>query len=195
VETVSSSGIDGEQGLDDHDLRDARVSDGSSRTVARTVVVSLVLALAVMWIYVLFVANPDSTEDKLQNAAFPTAAQPICQATVEQLQQLGVVNQPAATPQARAAFVDKGDAALRDMVQKLRTVVPPPGEDATAVSKWLDDWDQWLRDRQAWSDKLHNGEDAPFLEKQRNTGEPLSKARDAFATTNNMQACTTPFGI
>ena len=171
------------------------MTEGSSRTVARTVVVSLLLALALMWIYVLFVANPDSTEDKLHEATFPTAAQPVCQATVDQLKQLGVVNQTAATPQERAALVDKGDVALRAMVQKLRTLVPPPSSDATAVSKWLDDWDQWLRDRQAWSDKLHNGEDAPFLEKQRNTGEPLSKARDAFATTNNMQACTTPFGI
>ena len=171
------------------------MTEGSSRNVGRTVVVSLVLALALMWIYVLFVANPESTEDKLHDTAFPTAAQPVCQAAVSQLQRLGVVNQPAATPQERAALVDKGDAALRDMVQKLRTLPPPTGDDATAVSKWLDDWDQWLQDRQAWSAKLHNGEDAPFLEKQRTTGEPLSKARDAFATTNNMQACTTPFGI
>jgi len=171
------------------------VSEGSSRTVARTVAVSLVLALALMWIYVLFIANSESTEDKLNDAAFPAAAQPVCQATVDQLKRLGVVNQPAATPQERAALVDKGDAALAAMVQKLRTLAPASGDDATAVGKWLDDWDQWLKDRQTWSAKLRNGEDAPFLEKQRNTGEPLSKARDAFATTNNMQACTTPFGI
>ena len=171
------------------------MTKASSRTVARTVVVSLLLALALMWIYVLFVVNPESTEDKLNDAAFPTAAQPVCQATVDQLQRLGVVNQKVATPQERAALVDRGDAALRDMVQKLRALTPPSGDDATAIGKWLDDWDQWLSDRQAWSAKLRTGEDAPFLEKQRNTGEPLSKARDAFATTNNMHACTTPVGI
>jgi len=171
------------------------VTEQKSRNVGRTVAVSLVLALALMWIYVLFIVNPESTEDKLNDAAFPAAAQPVCQAAIARLQELGVVNQKVATPQERAALVEKGDAALRDMVQKLRTLVPPPGDDATAIDKWLDDWDQWLVDRQAWSAKLQNGEDAPFLEKQRNTGEPLSKARDAFATTNNMQACTTPVGV
>ncbi|HEX4820075.1 MAG TPA: hypothetical protein VFV00_07695 [Acidimicrobiales bacterium] len=171
------------------------MSTQKSRNLGRTVAVSLVLALALMWIYVLFVVNPESTEDKLNDPAFPAAAQPVCQATIDQLTTLGVVNQKVGSPQERAALVDKGDAALKDMVQKLRTLLPPPGDDATAISKWLDDWDQWLSDRQAWSEKLRNGEDAPFLEKQRSTGEPLSKARDAFATTNNMQACTTPVGV
>lgn len=171
------------------------MTDGSTRKVGRYVAVSLVLALALMWIYVLFVVSPESTEDKLHDNAFPTAAQPVCQATIDRLQQLGVVNQTAATPQERATLVDKADGALRTMVQQLRTLVPPSGDDAAAVNKWLDDWDQWLQDRQTWSAKLANGEDAPFLEKQRNTGEPLSKARDAFATTNNMHACTTPVGI
>ena len=148
-----------------------------------------------MWIYVLFVANPESTSDKLHDDAFPHAAQPVCQSTVDDLQRLGVVNKVAASPQDRAVLVASADAALRTMVQKLRTLVPPSGDDAAAVGKWLDDWDQWLRDRTVWSEKLHRGEDAPFLEKQRPDGSPYSKALDAFATTNNMQACTTPIGV
>ena len=148
-----------------------------------------------MWIYVLFVANPESNTDKLHDDAFPRAAQPVCQSTLDDLERLGVVNKVAASPQDRAVLVDTGDAELRTMVQKLRTLVPPAGDDASAVSKWLDDWDQWLRDRATWSGHLHQGEDAPFLEKQRPDGAPYSKALDAFATTNNMQACSTPVGI
>jgi hypothetical protein len=157
-------------------------------------VVVVVIALALMWIYVLFVATP-SNDDKLQTAAFPTAAQPVCQNTVDELKRSGVVNQVAATPQDRAVLVDAADGQLTAMVQKLRAIVAPSGDDATAVSKWLDDWDQWLRDRATWSEKLHRGEDAAFLEKARDDGAPFSKALDAFATTNNMQACTTPVGV
>jgi hypothetical protein len=171
------------------------VTDGPSRArVARTVVVALLLALALMWIYVLFVASPAS-EDKLQSNAFPIAAQPVCQSTLDGLKRSGLVNQVAPTPQARAALVDAADGQLGAMVQTLRTLVPPSGDDASAVRKWLDDWDQWLRDRATWSGHLHRGEDAPFLEKQRDDGAPYSKALDAFATTNNMQACTTPVGV
>ena len=161
---------------------------------ARTAVVGIVVVLVVMWIYVLFVASP-STDDKLDSSAFPTAAQPVCQRTLDDLKRSGVVNQVAATPQERGTLVDAADQQLTAMVQKLRTLVPPPGNDADAVSKWLADWDQWLRDRATWSGHLHNGEDAPFLEKQRDDGAPYSKALDAFATTNNMQACSTPVGI
>lgn len=195
METITSGGIDGRPGIDDHDLRDAGVSEGWSRArVARTAAVVVVLAFAVMWIYVLFIASPAS-EDKLHEATFPTAAQPLCQGTLDDLQRLGVVNKVAATPQERAVLVDTTDAQLRAMVQKLRTLTSPNTDDAAAVSKWLDDWDQWLRDRAVWTEKLQRGEDAPFLEKQRDNGEPNSKALDAFATTNNMTACATPVGV
>lgn len=163
--------------------------------VARTVAVMIVLGLALMWIYVLFIANPESTSDKLNSDAFSKAAQPVCKSTVETLGRLGVVNKPASSPQERATLVDTADAELQKMVQQLRTLVPPPGDDATAVGKWLDDWDQWLRDRAAWSERLHRGEDAPFLEKQRSTGEPNSKALDDFALINSMPSCATPAGV
>jgi hypothetical protein len=148
-----------------------------------------------MWIYALFVVNPTSTEDKLNDAAFPQSAQPVCTATLADLQRLDLVNKVAATPQERAALVDSTDTELLTMVQRLRALAPVSGDDAVAVSKWLDDWNQWLIDRAAWSEKLHRGEDAPFLEKERDTGAPYSKALDAFATTNGMRACTTPAGV
>lgn len=165
------------------------------RRIGRAVVLVLVVALAVMWVYVLFIANPESTEDKLHADAFPKAAQPVCRATVDELGRLGVVNKRATSPQERAGFVDTTDAELLKMVQQLRTMTPSPGEDATAIGKWLDDWDQWLRDRMTWAEKLHRGEDAPFLEKQRDNGEPNSKALNDFAQINSMPSCATPGGV
>jgi hypothetical protein len=157
--------------------------------------VVLVGALALMWIYALFVANPANTVDKLNEPSFPRAAQPVCANTLDEFRRLDLVNKVAASPVERAALVDKADAQLVVMLQRLRTLVPAPGQDATAVTKWLDDWDQWLRDRATWSEKLHRNEDAPFLEKQRDTRQPNSKALDDFARTNEMRACTTPAGV
>jgi hypothetical protein len=155
----------------------------------------LLLAIALMWIYALFVANPANTVDKLNEPTFPRAAQPVCANTLDEFRRLDLVNKVAGSPEERAVLVDRADAQLALMVQKLRTLVPSPGNDATVVTKWLDDWDQWLRDRGTWSEKLHRKEDAPFLEKQRDAREPNSKALDDFARTNEMPACTTPAGV
>jgi hypothetical protein len=148
-----------------------------------------------MWIYALFVANQATTTDKLSSPAFPTAAQPVCASTVADLLRIGLVNRKAASPEERAVLVDKTSVELAAMVQQLRSLAPTSGDDATAVSKWLDDWDQWLRDRATWSAKMHQNQDAPFNEKMRNTGEPNSKALNDFAKINTMPACATPAGV
>jgi hypothetical protein len=159
------------------------------------VVTAILVLLGVMWVYALFVAPPAS-EDKLHDAAFGAAAQPVCAATVDRFAQLGIVNQRADSPAARATLVDQADAELRSMIDQLRALPVSNRDDQHAVSGWLADWDQWLNDRGAWSEKLHAGQDAPFLEKQRDTtAEPNSKALDAFAITNAMPACATPVGV
>ncbi|HEY7045196.1 MAG TPA: hypothetical protein VH419_16120 [Nocardioidaceae bacterium] len=164
-----------------------------TRTI-RILVGIVIGVLAVMWIYVLFIAKP-VTPDRLSDRSFPTAAEPICAATITTMKNAGLVNQQASSPQDRAQLADRADAQLTDMVAQLRTKVPATGEAHDAVSKWLDDWDQWLRDRAAWTAKLRAGEDVQFLEKQRDSGEPNSQALNAFAVTNDMGSCQTPAGV
>ena len=161
---------------------------------ARIAVGTVLGVLAVMWLYVLFIAKP-ATPDRLDDRSFPTAAEPICAATLGSLEDAGLVDQRASSPQDRADLADRADAQLADMVAQLRAKVPATGEARDAVSKWLDDWDQWLRDRASWTAKLRAGEDAQFFEKQRASGEPNSQALNAFAVTNDMKSCSTPVGI
>lgn len=172
---------------------ESQVSFLHTRSV-RIVVGALVGVLAVMWIYVLFIAKPP-TPDLLDDRSFPTAAEPICAATLSAIDNAGLVNQRAASPQARGDLADRADAQLAGMVAELRTKVPAAGEAHDAVSKWLDDWDQWLRDRATWTAKLRTGDDAQFLERQRESGEPNSEALNAFAITNGMKSCQTPGGV
>jgi hypothetical protein len=165
-----------------------------AETVVVVVVVAFVLAFALFWIYVLFIA-PSARQDRLQDAAFARAAQPVCTKAIADLQASNVVNQTAASPPERADLVERSDARLTIMVGDLRALTPTTGDDRAAVTAWLDDWDQWLRDRVTWVGKLRAGQDAPFDEKARDNGEPYSKALNAFAITNEMPACATPFGV
>ena len=171
------------------------MTPASRSRVGRIAVVIVIVTLGLMWIYAIFVANPSATADKLDDATFPRAAQPVCSSTLEDLGRLDLVNRRASSPEDRAVLVDRTSVELATMVQQLRSLVPPSGVDATAVSKWLDDWDQWLRDRATWSAKLHQNQDVPFNEKQRDTGEPNSRALDDFAKINGMPACAIPAGV
>jgi hypothetical protein len=171
---------------------------GSRKTllgaIAGAGAVTVVLAMAIFWIYVLFVA-PSAPEDKLNDAAFPRAAQPVCTNAVDDLRNDNLLNQPASTPAQRADLVELADTRLAVMVQQLRALTPPATtDDGHAVSAWLDDWDQWLSDRSTWVAKLRAGQDVSFDEKARDNGEPNSKALNAFAVTNEMAACVTPYG-
>jgi hypothetical protein len=146
-----------------------------------------------MWIYVLFIG--DSTPpDRLASPAFATAAESRCAATRQQLHDQGLVNVKATSPVQRGDLVERSDALLAGMVAQLRAMTPS-GEDGRVVSLWLDDWDQWLRDRQTWAAQLNTGKDGPFLEHARDNGEPRSKLLDTFAQVNGMSSCTTPDNV
>ena len=147
-----------------------------------------------MWIYFIFIAQPANT-DKLNQDTFPTAAEPICKATLDKLSQIGVVNQKADTPQQRGDLAQRADTELRVMVDQLKTIAIPNTDDKHAVTLWLADWDQWLADRAEWTAKLQQGQDAQFLEKQRDDGAPNSKALNDFAEENLMRSCATPGGV
>ena len=154
----------------------------------------LAALLAAMWVYVLFIGNPENI-DKLHDPTYGKQAEPICAATVAKLSQDGLVNKKADTPQQRADLVDRSDADLQAMVTQLKTIPTTNDFDAHAVQGWLGAWDQWLVDRAAWSTHLHAGEDAPFIEKQLPDGRPSSTPLNDFALINGMKSCGTPGGI
>ena len=170
------------------------MTERRSATLRQGIVVAAAILMAGFWFYVLFIA-PSAPEDKLKDPAFARAAQSVCSRALDDLSAANVLNQKAATPQQRADFVARSDSRLRAMVGQLHAIIPNNSDDRAAVTAWLDDWDQWLRDRAAWGDELRAGHDVPFNEKARENGEPNSKALIAFAVTNEMGACQTPYGL
>lgn len=171
------------------------MSRSRGRTFARAAVMTGVLVFAAMWIYLLFIAKPENI-DKLHDASFARAAEPVCKASLDELARLDVVNRKASSPADRATLAETADTEIAKMVARLRGIPVTNADDAHAITGWLADWDQWLADRAAWTARLRAGEDAQFLEKQRaDTGEPNSKALNDFALVNSMRSCATPGGV
>jgi hypothetical protein len=128
--------------------------------------------------------------DLLDDRAFPTAAEPICAATAEAVEALGLPTE-VDTPLERAEMVDEENRLLRAMVDDLGTLDRPAGEQGEWVTSWLADWRIHIEDRQAWADDLRVGDDHFFVETDRG-GEQVSNVIDNFAEVNEMESCATP---
>ncbi len=153
---------------------------------------SIVIGIAAFWIVVwvwTLRAEPADPPGFLDDRAFPAAAQPRCAQAVAAIEALG--NAAAVdTIAERAALVDEQDVVLRDLVDDLRELPRPAGEEGEWVAEWLDDWDVHIGDRERWSARLHEGEDPPFVETAKGNDQ-VSEAIDYFAETNEMPDCAT----
>lgn len=135
------------------------------------------------------VADPGPPPDYLDDRAFPEAAEPVCAATMAEVESFG--NGAAVdSMEERADLVDRQDAAFRSMVAELRELPRPSGEQGGWVADWLDDWETHIADRQAWAEVLHGGDDPPFVETAKGSDQ-ISEAIDSFAEVNEMPSCAT----
>jgi len=155
---------------------------------------ALVLAMAVMWVYVLFFAKADSP-DQLAGSAWPTSAQAACQGFSDQITALPAAR-TAKTPQQRAAMIDQGNQLVAAQVAAL-TALPPPtvARDATLVTKYLADWSTYLANRRTYADDLRAGKDEPFSVAAVGSGGPITERMDAFSNLNSMPACVVPLDV
>jgi hypothetical protein len=127
--------------------------------------------------------------DRLDSTAFPAAAEPICDATLEDIEALGLPTS-VDSPQERADLVDEENRLLRTMVDDLASLDRPSGQEGEWVGQWLDDWRTHIDDRQDWADDLRVGDDHAFRETDRYGGQ-ISKVIDNFAEVNEMDSCAT----
>lgn len=127
--------------------------------------------------------------DRLDDRAFPLAAEPICAATAADIEALGLPTE-VETPVERADMVDEENRLLGAMVDDLAALERPAGEQGEWVALWLDDWRLHIDDRQDWADDLRAGDDHLFVESDR-AGEQVSKVVDNFAEVNDMESCVT----
>ncbi len=153
----------------------------------------LLAALAVggmigLWGYLFLIADPGVT-DQLDDPAFSDAAGPRCAETKAAIDELPLASE-ATSPQDRAQAVSEANDLLETMVSDLRAIAPD-GDDGHLVGLWLDDWETYLGDRQAYARQLAEGEDVELLVTGRE-GEQITVTIDHFAEVNHMIDCQIP---
>lgn len=162
------------------------------RLASRLVVAVVVLGLASLWGYVLYLAlgpGRQDSPDKLDDPAFAVAAQARCDAALDLVAALLPASQTkdAAT---RGATLAEANVALAGMLEDLRGLVPA-GEDGEIVGRWLDDWDTYLGDRESYARRLRTDPRARLLVSSKD-GDQVTDYIDQFAKDNAMPACSTP---
>lgn len=160
--------------------------------LGRVLVTIAIVGMVSMWVYVLYLAfGPGRADspDRLDDPGFAVAAQARCDRALDRVSHL----QPASqSPDARtrAGTLDSANADLADMLSDLRVIVPA-GEDGVLVTRWLDDWDIYLQDREDYADALRKDPDARLLVSPKK-GHQITEFLDQFAKDNTMPACSTP---
>jgi hypothetical protein len=155
-----------------------------------------ITALIGAWVYVLFFYDPGLMLDELADRRFPTQAEQVCAAAVEQLDSLEPANL-ASDAGDRADTVEQSNLVLRQMVLDLRPLVElvpaEPADVRDGVSEWLDDWDTYIGDREQYVDGLREDPETRFLETTKGTStKGITRAINGFAEVNEMTSCTTP---
>jgi hypothetical protein len=152
-----------------------------------------ILALLGAWVYVLFIYDPGLMIDELADRRFPLAAEEVCAAAVDELQELPPAAS-AATAVERAETVEVSNAILTSMIDDLEPLAPQePANVRDGVEEWLGDWRTYISDRQAYAANLREDADARFLESRKGLdGRAITRAIDGFAQVNRMPSCATP---
>ena len=180
------------------DLLDAAPDESSEpRPLLRPSVVAaglVFLALAAFWgwilVYQLQNRGEEDMPDRLDDLAWTSDADAVCQATQDRIAAL-----PSApsTPSAdeRADVIDTATAELEAMLTEIEALTPQgPGRDAEITTAWLADYRIWLADRDAYADALREDPEARFVVTER-YGSHITKPIDRFARVNEMEACMT----
>jgi len=168
-------------------------SEPPRRSVAFAITLAAVTVLIGAWVYVLFIYDPGLMIDELADKTFPTQAEQVCAATVEQLSLLPMA-QLATSADDRAETVTRSNVLLRDMVERLRPLAPTqPPKVAAGVNEWIDDWETYLGDREQYAESLAADPETRFLETTKGTStKGITRAINGFAEVNEMTSCVTP---
>ncbi len=171
----------------------------SSRRRVRPVTVLLILiviAMAVMWIYAFFFADRTSP-DRLGDRSWAAKTEVICaryRAEVRALppaSSFQTVKPVTEALRQRADVGDRSNVLLTAMVAEIRGLGPAVG-DTEAVAGWLKDWDTHIADRSVQIGRWRQGIDRQLAETEDSGGVPISKRMDGFTDINQMPSCKSP---
>jgi hypothetical protein len=168
------------------------------RVGVRIVLVIVVLGIAAMWVYVLFIGKAQSP-NKLADETWAQRAEAVCAATAAQVAALPParafrdVTPKSEALRQRAVVGQQATDLLRTQLDQLRALPAPAGRyDERLLEAWFADWESYLGDRQAHIADWRAGEDQPFAEGVAAGGGPITDRMDSLAQVNGMPSCEVP---
>ena len=176
------------------EVLDADAPSGPNR-FRRLGLLAVVASFVGIWGYVLYLSifvGRAEPKDHLDDTEWVAAAEATCAPTANAIDRLGFASE-LDTPAQRAEVLDDATARLEAMVRRLRDL-PPPADaaEARAVGRWLDDWEEFNRNRRAYAENFRAGEDEPFVVTERG-GYQIDVVLEEFAAkANDMPSCAPP---
>jgi len=161
------------------------------------VLAAVVVGLVSMWIYVLYLAFGPGRQppiDRLDDPDFAAAAEDVCRAAVDDVDDLPVASQ-SPTAAERAAVLRQANGIFAGMLSELEelTSLAPAGDQRERTERWLADWEVLLEDREAYAAALTDDPEAQLLISEKpGTGRHITGWIDEFALANKMDDCATP---
>lgn len=160
----------------------------------------VVVAMAGMWGYVLYLAFGPGRQppiDRLEDPAFAAAAEDRCADAGDAVGDLPFANQ-LPTAADRAAVLDQANGIYAGMLDDLDglAALAPAGDQRDLVQEWLADWRTLLQDRVDYAVALRADPNARLLVSEKgDTGRHITGWIDEFALANRMESCATPTDV
>ncbi len=153
-----------------------------------------VIAIALMWAYILSPfskrGDPPTT---LQDASYTASAEKLCAATQAKIVELPKA-ETAQSPEERAQVLTQANGLVADLVSQLHALEPKVDVDRHYTDQWVADWDSYLASRETYARVLASGKDARFAV-QAEGGHPITERMDGFAVLNDMPSCQVPLDV
>jgi len=163
----------------------------SSTVALRVFLTLLVVAMGVLWYYAFFLA-PSGNPDRMEDRAWPEAAQHRCLAARDEISVLPTARQ-ASTPAERARDLDRATRVVRVMVDDLGRIPGGTDHDRVLVAHWLDDWEVYVADRLNHAERLRTeGDVKPLMTALPSGAGSVLERMNGFARVNDMEACLDP---
>jgi hypothetical protein len=162
--------------------------------VLTIVLLVVIAAIVVMWVYALFFASKEAV-NKIGDRAWAERAEAICdeaQTARRELADFRTLDDVGADAlEVRAGLVEQATDLLEAMLDDVSAATPTDDKGRAIVPLWQADYRTYLADRREYIDQLRAGDNSPFSETIVD-GIPISEKLATFSADNEMASCAPP---
>ena len=160
-------------------------------TTQRVLGAAVAVAIAAFWVWGFSPWAPSNKADGISDKAFLADAERSCRTMQDSLEALPPAR-TATSATSRSDVVAQSAPIFAAMIEELRmSATTLQDRDAVVANRWIDDWQAYARDRQAYAVALRTDERALFTVTRRESGQ-ITVTMDGFSRVNDLASCLVP---